>query len=78
MNRHPMLPITYSSYDVDADYMQFYEVKFEEDFGPYKKGEVVDAFSILFSEALACTYDEDNKRTRIVPVKIVTAASCRW
>jgi hypothetical protein len=69
-----LLPITFTNYDPVSDHaIQLYNATFLEDWGPFKKGEVVECLVNDFEDGWVASYDQGGKELVRVNVKLMPA-----
>jgi GTP-dependent phosphoenolpyruvate carboxykinase len=61
--KHNTLPFTYDGWDGCGDEgdIQFYNVEFTEDFGPFKKGRRYNSVARMDSLGILAEYDEEGR-----------------
>lgn len=58
---HSILPVSFDGWDGDVEVMQFYDALFLENWGPWKKGQIVECLTIHYVDAKVQTYDPNGK-----------------
>lgn len=68
-----VLPITWEKWDHGGDVaeLQFYNVKFTKDFGPFKKDDFVDTLWVSYLEGVVREYASDGDTLRETKIKCV-------
>jgi hypothetical protein len=68
-----VLPIVWDKWDMGGDYgeIQFYNVKFTEDFGPFQKGDLVDCLWVSPLQGVIREYASDGDTLRETKIKYV-------
>lgn len=56
MTKDRIFPITYEQWDGDMELLQFYDVTFTDNWGPYKPGMKVSVLALLMLEGQWQTY----------------------
>lgn len=74
-NQGKFLPITWEKHDGKGEYgyIEFYNVTFTDDFGPWKKDQKVDCLFLAVIEGKLQEYDTKNNLKTSFDIKIVPA-----
>lgn len=60
MNTENLFPIEWTSWDpIDTLLLSFYDVKFTEDFGVFKKGESFSSISVDYGKGIIEAYNDE-------------------
>jgi hypothetical protein len=70
--KQKVIPIIFDGWDNDdPGDIQFYDVEFTADFGPWRKGETVDCLFISMTTGEVKQFDEDGMVVRETTVRFV-------
>ena len=64
MTKATILPIEFNGIDCFDNGLGFYDVKFLEDWGPFKKGEEIQFFNINIEDGFWYIYDKEGEVER--------------
>lgn len=59
--------------EVDVGVMQYYDVTFKQDFGPFKQGEQHSGVALSLTKCQLTAYDEDGNVLQQCSIKLVPA-----
>ena len=67
-----LLPFDYESCDyLDDGIVQYYNAKFQEDFGPWKNGKIVETLVLDIPSGVAQEYSDSGAVVKQVKIKMV-------
>lgn len=69
-----ILPITWSDWDTCGDNgdLQFYDVEFVKDWGPYKAGQKIDSLCLLLGQGKVVQYDDNGQEIVVINVQLMS------
>lgn len=67
----PLFPMAWEGWDGDDDCKTFYNAKFLEDFGIFKKDEIVPTLTVDWQEAELRQYNDEGNVIRFMKWKVV-------
>jgi hypothetical protein len=70
IHKSSYLPISYASSEDDYGLLQFMDVEFLLNWGPYKQGEIVCSLAVCLGDGTVCEYDKMGEEIRITKIEL--------